>query len=127
MDEQLLPAVQKAYDINLWLLARVARLPRDYKFTLGDRLQTASLDLSLALIEAAHAVSRDRPLYRASRLLDQLRLLLRMARDLGALSPRQHEHVSGLNEELGRMIGGWIRSTKRGHPSRGEAAELGGA
>jgi hypothetical protein len=37
---------------------------------------------------------------------------LRLARDLGALSAGQHEHASAWNEELGRMIGGWIRATK---------------
>ena len=112
MDDQLLPAIQRAYDINVWLLGRVARFPRDYKFTLGDRIQATALDLSLSLVEAAHSRVRDRPLYRASRLLDQLRLLLRMGRDVGVLSVRQLEHVSGWNEELGRMIGGWRRATR---------------
>lgn len=125
MDEQLLPAIQKAYDLNLWLLGRVAKLPRDFKFTLGDRPQTAGLDLNLALIEAAHSQRQERSLFRASRLLDQLRVLLRMTRDVGALSARQHEFVSGLNEELGRMIGGWIRSAKRPGVTGGAAASLG--
>lgn len=116
MDEGLLPAVQKAYDITLWLLPRVERLPRSYKFTLGDRLQGTSLDLCLALVEAAHARSKDRPLYRADRLLDQLRILARLARDLGLLPARRHEHLSGLVEELGRMIGGWLRWTRASPP-----------
>jgi hypothetical protein len=102
----LLPAAQKAYDINCWLLPRVERFSRRYKYTLGDRLQTTALDLCLALVEASHAASRDRPLYRASRLLDQLRVLLRLASDVGELTRRQLQFVSGLNAELGRMIGG---------------------
>ena len=68
MDDQLLPAIQRAYDITLWLLGRVARFPRDYKFTLGDRIQATSLDLTLSLVEAAHSRSRERPLFRASRV-----------------------------------------------------------
>ena len=35
-----------------------------------------------------------------------------MGRDVGVLSVRQLEHVSGWNEELGRMIGGWRRATR---------------
>lgn len=112
MDEKLLPAVQKAYDVNRWLLPQVERFTRAYKFTLGDRLQTTALDLCTSLVEAAHSQSKDRPLYRADRLLDQLRILLRLARDLGLLSARRHAYVGGHMEELGRMIGGWLRATR---------------
>jgi 23S rRNA-intervening sequence protein len=115
MDHEGLPVVQKSYDLALWLLGRTTRFSRDFKFTLGDRIQSTSLDLTLSLVEAAHARARERPLHRASRLLDQLRLLLRLARDVGVLSPRQLEYASGNTEELGRMLGGWLRASKRDH------------
>lgn len=79
MDEAALPAVQKAHDLNRWLLRWAARVPRAYKFTLGDRVQTTAIDLYLALVEASHLRSKERALYRANRLLDQVRLLLRRA------------------------------------------------
>jgi len=110
--DELLPIVQKAYDVNRWLLPRVERFPRRYKFTLGDRLQTTALDLCLALVEASHAQSKVRPLSRANRLLDQLRILLRLATDVEALTRRQLAYASRHNEELGRMIGGWLRASR---------------
>jgi hypothetical protein len=112
MDEKLLPAVQKAYDINRWLLPQVEKFTRAYKFTLGDRLQTTALDLCTALVEAGHSRSKDRPLYRADRLLDQLRILLRLARDLDLISARRHAYACIHVEELGGMIGGWLRATR---------------
>jgi len=33
-----IPAVTKLYDIILWLMPQVEKFPRDYKFTLGDRI-----------------------------------------------------------------------------------------
>jgi len=111
MSEDLLPVVQKAYDLNLWLLPQIERFNRGYRFTVGDRLQAASLDLCLALIEAGHARQRGRALHRASRLLDQLRVLFRLSRDLKLISSRKHEHVSGRTAEIGRMLGGWIRAS----------------
>lgn len=113
MDDRLLPAVQKAYDLNRWLLPHLAKLPRAYKFTLGDRLQVTALDLCLALVEAGHASAKARPLYRADRLLDQLRLLLRLAHDLGLVPIQRYEHAAGRVDELGRMIGGWKRATAK--------------
>lgn len=124
-DATYLPAVQKSYDINKWLVQRCARFPRSFKFTLGDRIQTTALDLNLALVETVHAQAKDRPLHRANRLLDQLRILLRLARDVDLLTARQFEFASALNEELGRMIGGWIRHARekgRG-PSRERSLE----
>jgi len=119
MDDDLLPVVQKAYDLNRWLLPRVERFSRRYKLSLGDRIQSAALDLCLALVEAGHAQSKDRPLHRASRYLDQLRILLRLASDVEELSLRQLEFVSGMNEEIGRMIGGWLKASRgREEPKR---------
>lgn len=114
MEDRLLPAVQKAYDINLWLMGRIERFSRKYKFTLGDRLQQTAIDLALTLLEAAHARSKQRPLYRANRLLDQLRLLIRMAHAVRLFSERQYRFIGEHNEELGRMIGGWLRSLQTG-------------
>jgi hypothetical protein len=114
VNDKLLPAVQKAYDLNRWLLPHVDGFPRKFKFTLGDRLQAAALDLCLTLVEAAHAHAKERPLYRANRLLDQVRLLSRLSHDLGLLSTRRYEHLGGAVEELGRMVGGWLRFARQG-------------
>jgi len=126
MEERLLPAVQKAYDITKWLIPLVERFPRTYKFTLGDRIQTTALDLCLALVEGGHARSKERPLHRADRLLDQLRLLARLSWEFHLMSLQQYEHLTGLIEELGRMIGGWLRfATTEGsrHATAGETRE----
>ncbi len=107
-----LPAVQKAYDICRWLIPVVARLPREHRFTFGDRLESTALDLVLALVEAGHVRAKDRPLYRASRLLDQLRILLRLACDIELISTKRHRFASEQMHELGRMIGGWMKHAR---------------
>lgn len=113
MEAGLLPVVQRAYDLMRWLLPRVERLPRQYKFTLGDRIQTTALDLTLALVEAGHATRRDRPLHRASRLLDQLRLLVRLTVDLGLITGAQHRHFVSFVRDIGPQLGGWLRETTK--------------
>jgi hypothetical protein len=123
MDDTLLPAVQKAYDLNRWLLPQVERFDRKYKFTLGARIQETALDLCLALVEAGHSSAKERPLYRANRLLDQLRLLLRLCRDLHVFSVRRYEYVTSEMEQLGRMVGGWLRSARSGLSPRSPASE----
>jgi len=42
--------------------------------------------------------------------LDLLRCQVRAAKALGYLDIRKYEHWAKLNDEIGRMIGGWIKS-----------------
>jgi hypothetical protein len=37
--------VQKAYDWALWIVPKVEKFPRSYRFSLGQRLVSASLEL----------------------------------------------------------------------------------
>jgi hypothetical protein len=59
-------AVTKAYDIVLWLVGHVGKFPRSHRFVLGERIETAMLDVLLLLVEAAY--ERDKiPLLRLAR------------------------------------------------------------
>lgn len=42
--------------------------------------------------------------------IDLLRSQVRLAKDLGYLDFRRYEHWSRLNDEIGRMLGGWIKA-----------------
>ena len=44
--------------------------------------------------------------------LELLRAQVRLAFELRYLPPRKHEHWSRLNDEIGRLIGGWIKSLR---------------
>jgi hypothetical protein len=52
--ESEIPAVTKLYDIILWLIPQIEKFPRDYKFTLGDRILNNIFDSLEAVIEAAY-------------------------------------------------------------------------
>ena len=105
------PVVQKSYELALWLLPKVERFPRSYRFTVGDRITAATLDLMAALVEAAYAARRDVPLQRAQQQINVLRFLVRLAKDLKLLTADSHGFVADQVDELGRMTGGW-RATR---------------
>jgi len=50
--------------------------------------------------------------------LDLLRCQIRVAANLGFLEFRRYEHWAKLNDEIGRMIGGWIKSIDLDRGSR---------
>lgn len=46
--------------------------------------------------------------------LDLLRCQVRIAKQLGYLDFKKYEHWSSLNDEIGRMLGGWLKSLAAG-------------
>lgn len=108
-----LPAiVTKAYDLLLWLVNHVGKFPRSHRFVLGERIETAMLDVLMLLVEAAYAREKVASLQRANLELEKLRILIRLGKDLGFTSVKQYEYVAEQLVTLGQQIGGWLRQQK---------------
>ena len=43
-----------------WVVERVAKFPRDHKFTIGDRLIETCLDITCHLVDATYRRDRER-------------------------------------------------------------------
>lgn len=79
---------------------------------LAAAVQRTSLQFQERLIEAARAQDPRPGLDQADTDLVKLRLYLRLCRDLELLSPGQYEHVARMINEVGRLLGGWLKSTQ---------------
>ncbi len=102
----------RTYDLLLWLLPKAESFPKVYRATVTQRLMDAALDLQEALFDASNerGPARQAHLRRASAALDRTRLYLRLALDWRWLNPGQHQHVSAMLAEIGRLLGGWIKA-----------------
>ena len=112
---QELPVVQKAYDLAKEVLPRVSKFPRDYKYTLGDRIAENTLEILENVIQAAFRKERRPVLENINLSLERLRFLLRLACDLGSLSWNGNEHVQKIVNELGQQVGGWLKHSSPPH------------
>lgn len=104
------PLVEEAFQFTAWLSDLVEKLPRSHKFTIGDRLQSKSLDLLDALIEAIYTRERGAILKRANLTIEQLRYLFRLAAELRLIDLRRYEHAAKTLDTIGRGVGGWRKS-----------------
>ena len=100
------------YRFMLWLVPAIEGLPRSQKFMLGDRIQSTALVVLEALIEATYSRSRERQLAEANLGLEKLRILFRLAKDLRHLDLRRYEHAARAIDEVGRMVGGWMKANR---------------
>ena len=103
------PAVEAHYQFLTWLMPTVEKFPRSHKFTIGDRIETAALDVLEMLIEATYTRDRLQHLQQANLGIEKLRFLLQLAADLKLLDRRRYEHAARALDETGRLIGGWTK------------------
>lgn len=104
-----LPVVEAMYQFLLWLIPTLEKFPRSQKFLLGDRLQAQAQDVLDALIEAAYRRDRTETLRQANLGLEKLRFGLRLAHDLRCLDFKRYEYAARQLDEIGRMVGGWLK------------------
>ena len=107
------PVIDKLYTLILWLLPHIAKFPRSERFVLGDRIERSVLDVQDLLIEAAYSRRKTDLLKRANIQLEQIRYLVRLAKDLQLFSLRQYQYAAEHIDEVGRMVGGWIQQQER--------------
>lgn len=108
------PLFVKTYDLLLWLIPCVQKFPRSHRFGLAERIQRLALDFQDTLIAAGKSVGADRRtlLINADVQLSQLRVWLRMTRDLKVLSLNRYEYASRMVSEIGRLLGAWLNKEK---------------
>ena len=86
------------------------KFPRSRRFTLGERLEAGLLTVLELLVEAAYTHNKAASLHRANLRLEVVRHLWRLAHELKVVAIRQYEHGAKRLDDLGRQIGGWLRS-----------------
>lgn len=99
-------------DLTVWIVERAAKMPREHKFTVGDKLVETCLEVTTLLTEASYVRDKLALLAAASRGLTRARLLVRIGQRLRLLSAAQRDFFSSQSLEIGKMIGGWTKSAK---------------
>ena len=105
------PLYTRTYDMLLWLIPTAQKFPRQHRFTLAERIQHTALDFQAKLVETGKVrgnYKRQR-LQEADILLAQLRVYVRLAKDLHCLDLRQYEHAARLLTDVGHLLGAWLQ------------------
>ena len=109
------PVYALLVDLVGWTLDRTASLPKSHRFTFGERLDRLTLDCLELVIEAIYATpdKKAAPLRRVNLNLEKLRVFWRLICDRRWISRQQLLFVSQRLDEIGRMVGGWLKQVER--------------
>jgi hypothetical protein len=103
--------VEDVHDCLTWLIPHLDKLPRNRRFTLGERIESGLLDVLELLIDATYARANADSLRRANRRLAVVRHLWRVLHDLKDIGIERYGLGAEKLVNIGRQIGGWQRAS----------------
>ena len=108
-----LTIVTKTNDLLDELYDALAQYPKSEKFALGADTKQAGLTFYRLIITAAKKYFKKTTLKDADVELFVLKNFIRMGHSRRYMNTKRYERVSRAIEEVGRMLGGWIKATEK--------------
>ena len=106
------PIIQKTYNLIKWYVPILNKLPRNHKFTLGDRMVNKLYDILEDLIAARFASEKAAILKEINLKLDIIRYQTRLLYDFELIKIDRYDYVSQLLRGIGNDLGAWIKEQK---------------
>lgn len=114
MNESGIPILKRAYDLYRTFHTYRKTVPKQDRFTIYERSEQLIIDLLECFFQAGYAAEAQKAtfLQHASVKLNILRLFVRLMKDTKTLDTKKYVALQEIIDEIGRMLGGWIRSVK---------------
>ncbi len=110
-----IPIFTKLYEFYNQLTQAVNSFPKTKRYTLGQKLDNITLDAFEFLFEIPFSSNKTLTLQQISIKVDLLKVLLRCSKDNQSITDKKYLELQTILQEIGKMLGGWIRSTKQNY------------
>lgn len=106
--------LQKTYDMIIYGNICLKQFPKSEKYALASDVKKSMYNLLRLIVETNKKYYKKTTLQQIDVELDILRTFIRLAadRNLKYLPLNKYENWAKLLNEIGKMLGGWIKSTK---------------
>lgn len=114
MDEFDIPIFKKAYALYKDFYGIRSSVSKQDRYTIYLRCENVILDIieRILLSSEQSKIEKLPTLKQTSVKLNLLRVLIRLAKDVKAINIKKYTTLEESIDEIGRMLGGWIKSTK---------------
>ena len=113
MNDADIPILKKTYELYKLFHEYRKVVSKANRFTIYERCENLLIDIIELFLEAGYAKTGNKIviLDRASIKLNALRLFIRLMKETYVIDMKKYLKIEELIDEIGRMLGGWIRST----------------
>ncbi len=108
-----LKILEKAFEMIEYGYQVLQQFPKSEKFALAVDIKRCMHIILERIIEAQKKYYKKTTLQELDVELMKLRAHVRLAHNLGFIPTKKYEVWSAKNVELGKMVGGWIKSTQK--------------
>lgn len=102
-----LPVYKASYDLLVHIFEQVKNFNRDYKYTLGERLQNEALDLITQIYRANGEQQKLPFLESAINNVELLKLYLRLSKDLRLINIPHFADLTQKLDGVSKQLTGW--------------------
>lgn len=114
MNEFDIPIFKKAYELYKIFFGYRKTVSKQDRFTIWQRSENSILDVVEGILHASQLSRAEKlpVLEKTSLRLNVLRVFFRMMMDVRTIDGRKYLILEQMVDEIGRMLGGWIKSVK---------------
>lgn len=103
------PIYVKSYSLVRYLIDRIENLCQKKYSSLGQNLEQHCIGFLECICLALKGMDKATHLNKADETLARIRINIRLLYDFSVINLKQLQYITEQLEEIGRMLGGWIR------------------
>jgi hypothetical protein len=114
MNDLDIPIFKKTYDLYKEFYNLRLSVPKQDRYTLWQKCESLLIEVLEGILFASQQSKLEKlpTLEKTSVRLNFLRICIRLMKDVKAIDGKKYVIIEANLDEIGRMLGGWIKSTK---------------
>ncbi|OGM92773.1 hypothetical protein A2333_02055 [Candidatus Wolfebacteria bacterium RIFOXYB2_FULL_49_7] len=116
MNDLDIPIFKKTYELYKTFYAIRQTVPKQDRYALWQKCENMLLDIMEHIMIGGQVPKQQKLpfLEKASTEINMFRIFVRLAKDIKAIDTKKYILLQEHIDEIGRMLGGWIKSIKDG-------------
>ncbi len=113
MNEEInIPIFKKSYDFYKAFYIFRTTIPKQDKYAIWQKAENLAIEILEGIMTASYKSKFEKSavLEKVSLNLNLLRMLLRLMKEVKTIDNKKYTALEEILDEIGRMLGGWIRS-----------------
>ena len=114
MQEFDIPILKKAYDLYKRFYVLRTKVPKQDRYSIFLKSENCLLEVIEGIIKASQLSKNEKMpiLKEASSALGLFKFFIRLMSDVKTIDRKNYVIIEAHGDEIGRMLGGWIKSTQ---------------
>ena len=108
------PIFCKTYELYRQIYGLRVAIPKGDRYAIWQKIENTTLEILEKILTAISLPKNEKAdtFEEASRKLNMLRVCIRLSKDVKTIDNKKYIILQEKLDEIGRMLGGWIKSTK---------------